>query len=162
MSTTFSRFENLFSGQFSRVALDAVGQTLLQRITELLAHRPDVSRADFLRAVGRPTPSWGSEFFSGQRTTNDLRLVCKMAKFFGVTAGYLLKETEPEADAGLVTLRATWRDLGPKDRAAVLQMANYLRERRTDEPGDPPPPAQPGPGGRSSGATDQPRKQKRR
>lgn len=150
MSTSISRFEKVFSLQLDRVPLDAIGQTILQRIKELLAHRPDISRADFLRAVGRPTPSWGSEFFSGQRTTNDLRLLVKMARYFGVTVGHLLNETERGRDAGASTLLAAWESMtDERDRQAILNLALMLKGRG-DDPGTAPDRGQTG--GRAPGA----------
>lgn len=124
MSNTISRRENLFSLQLSRV--DATGTVLVQRIRELLAAR-QVSRPDFGRAVKRGH-SWISEFFSGNRTTNNLRLVIKIARFFGVSVGYLLGEAEAERDAETVTLLAAWRALqhSPRERKSVLQLAVSL------------------------------------
>jgi transcriptional regulator with XRE-family HTH domain len=81
--------------------MDPVGARLLQRIQGLLATRPDLKdRTIFGRRIGRPTPSWLSEFLNGKRTTNDLRLVLKIAKVFGVSVGYLLGESEPERERG--------------------------------------------------------------
>lgn len=130
MSIAISRFEKLFSLQLNRVPIDAVGQTILQRIKDLLSHRPDVSRKQFLDAVGRPTPSWGSEFFNGQRTTNDLRLLMRMARYFGVTVGYLLNESDKGRDADAVTLLDAWgRISDPRARRSVLHSALMLADQ---------------------------------
>lgn len=132
MSTPISRFENIFSLQLDRLPkrLDTVGQRLLARILDLLAHRSDVTQRDFLRAMGRPTPSWRSEFFSGQRTTNDLRLVMKMARYFGVTTSYLLAEDDRAPDAETMTLLSAWDAItDERDRKAVLSLALQLKPR---------------------------------
>lgn len=143
MSIAISRFKKLFSLQVDRVAIDSVGRTLLARISELLAQRTDVTRPQFLRAIGRPTPSWGSEFFNGQRTTNNLRLLLKIAKYFGVSVGYLLNEGDNELDTGAVTLLAAWEDMDEAPRRAILNMALTLKGRsvvpRNGQSPEPPP-----------------------
>jgi transcriptional regulator with XRE-family HTH domain len=97
--------------------MDPVGARLLQRIQGLLATRPDLKdRTIFGRRIGRPTPSWLSEFLNGKRTTNDLRLVLKIAKVFGVSVGYLLGESEPERERGR---RDAAGDLRRDQRAAI-------------------------------------------
>jgi transcriptional regulator with XRE-family HTH domain len=128
VSITISQREKIFSVNLRPV--DDLGRMLLQRIRELLAARADINRNDFARRIGRPTPSWISEFFAGKRTTNDLRLVVKMAKVFSVPVGYLLNETGPEMDATTLSLFGVWRDLhDPHDREAVLQLALTLKAR---------------------------------
>lgn len=123
------------------MGLDALGATLLQRVRELMAARPDLDRLTFGRAIGRPTPSWLSEFFSGNRTTNDLRLVVKIARVFGVPVGYLLNErADEEPDAPTLTLLGAWRTMERRDREILLQMAIGLVRRNgaTDSPQLPP------------------------
>lgn len=128
MSRLISQTENFFSLQ--QCSVDAVGKALLQRVNDLLAARPDLERQDFGRAIRRGRP-WLSEFFSGKRTTNDLRLVYKMAKFFGVPAGYLFNaDSAPHDDAQTVTLLGAWRDLDGEHRDTVLQLVLRLRPRR--------------------------------
>lgn len=129
MSRLFSLHENKFSLQRYRV--DAVGKALLQRVNDLLGARPDLGRDDFGRAIRRGKP-WISEFFSGKRTTNDLRLVHKMAKFFGVPAAYLFSADpgQPHDDAQTVTMLGAWRDLDAEHRETVLQLVLRLRPRR--------------------------------
>lgn len=128
MSTPFSRHENYFSLPLSRV--DAIGKGLLQRVNELLATRPDLGRDDLGRAIRRGKP-WISEFFSGKRTTNDLRLVFKMARFFGVPIDFLLRDDARvvREDAQTVTLLGAWNDLDTDHRETVLQLALRLRQR---------------------------------
>lgn len=114
--------------------MDAVGQRLLDRVSCLIATRPDLQdRAVFGRLIGRPTPSWLSEFFGGKRTTNDLRLVVKMARVFGVTVGYLLGEAEPDRSEGAATLLATWDAADERDRRMLLQFAATIRRSIGEE-----------------------------
>lgn len=110
--------------------LDAIGRILLQRVRELLAARPDLDRRTLGRGIGRTTPSWLSEFLNGRRTTNDLRLVIRMARFLGVPVGFLLNERDPPDDAQTVTMMGAWEELASDDREAVLQLALRLRRRR--------------------------------
>ena len=132
MSIPFSRHENKYSLQ--RFSVDAVGKALLQRVNDLLAARPDLSRDDVGRAIRRGKP-WISEFFNAKRTTNDLRLVHRMAKLFGVPLGYLLNgdSTRQAEDAQTVTMLATWQDLDAEHRETVLQLALRLRPRRSQD-----------------------------
>lgn len=116
--------------------MDAVGESLLQRVKELLNIRTDVDRPDFGRAIGRGH-SWISEFFNGLRTTNDLRLVLKMARFFRVRVGYLLKD-DPDApdDPALMSLMGLWPELTPERKDALIHLALVLRR---ESRGTPPP-----------------------
>jgi len=116
--------------------VDPIAAMLRQKIEELLATRPDVTRADFGRAIARGD-SWISEFFNDKRTTNDLRLVVRMARFFGVPVGFLLHESHREDDAQTVSLIGAWRDLDTDHRETVLQLALRLRPK-------PRPPGTPG------------------
>lgn len=129
VSRLISQYGNFYSLQQCHV--DAVGKGLLQRVNDLLAARPDLGRQDFGRAIKRGKP-WLSEFFSGKRTTNDLRLVYKMAKFFGVSPGYLLTGENGRGadDAQTVTLLGAWSELERDDRDAVLQLALHFRQKR--------------------------------
>jgi transcriptional regulator with XRE-family HTH domain len=108
--------------------VDAVGKALLQRVLELLAARPEMSRADFGRRIGRGH-SWVSEFCAGLRTTNDLRLLLKIGRAFRVSVGYLLGESERRLDPGAATLLATWEVLDPRDRELLLSVAATFRGR---------------------------------
>ncbi len=104
-----------------------VADTLRARVIALLEARPELSNADFGRMIRRGQ-SWLSEFRSGRRTTNDLRLVMAMARCFRVPVGYLIGETPAAAqDAGLTTLVATYAELSPRDRELLLAMASNLR-----------------------------------
>ena len=109
--------------------MDLVGTNLLQRVRDLLATRADMSRQAFGVAIKRPTPSWISEFFAGKRTTNDLRLVLRMARVLRVPVSYLLNEAvDDSADAQTLSLIGAWRDLGQKQRNAVLRLALDLQD----------------------------------
>lgn len=122
-----SRFEKIFSVYLS--AMDAVGDQLLRRVLELLKARPDLEQAQFFRLIKRPTPSWQSEFLNGKRTTNNLRLVMRIAKVFGVTVSYMLGEGDRRMDAGASALMATWDVLGEQDRGLLLKIVAGFRER---------------------------------
>jgi transcriptional regulator with XRE-family HTH domain len=108
--------------------------TIREQVRTLLAARPDVTQEEFGRAVGRGF-SWVSAFLAGTRHANDVRLVVRIARYFGVTVGYLLKESDRERDAGAMTLLTTWESLPHADRDVVLQLALSLR-RRADDGGD--------------------------
>ena len=144
--------------------MDAVGQILLQRVVELLATRSEMERAEFGRRIGRGH-SWISEFFAGLRTSNDLRLIVRMSRVFGVSVGYLLGETEREPlDPGAATLLATWTASGPADRELLLTIAASLRQRVADstEPTAGSSDAAPGEErGRKRARVDEPPKRKR-
>lgn len=134
MSIFFSRRENLFSVYLPTV--DTVGRSLLQRVGALLEKRPDLDRGRFGQAIGRPTPSWISEFFNGKRTTNDLRLVLRMARVLRVPVCYLLSDGVEAQDAATLTLLGAWRELTrPQDREAVLTLALTLRPAPPEHPG---------------------------
>lgn len=142
--------------------MDPVGVRLLQRIQGLLATRPDLKdRAVFGHRIGRPTPSWLSEFLNGKRTTNDLRLVMKIAKVFGVSVGFLLGEVEKERDAGAATLLATYEMVNERDRGLLLSFAASLRPA-TDEESGTGGGGEPGGGGNTTASNASPRKPKRR
>lgn len=161
MSTRISRFEKNISLQL--VPVDAVGMVVLQRITELLKARPDLPRAEFGRRIARGH-SWISEFFAGQRTTNDLRLLIKIARVFGVNVGYLLGESEQALDSGAATLVATWHELDERDRVLFLQVAAGFRKRapETSEVPNAGSHAAPNEGrGRTRSKDDEPQRRKR-
>jgi hypothetical protein len=110
---------------------DEVGERLRQRVSELLAQRRDLDPALFFKAIGRNTPSWRSEFLSGKRTTDSLRLVLTMARFFRVPVAYLVGEPADMPDAATLTLLGAWRALSRQtDRDAVLQLALTLGSDR--------------------------------
>lgn len=127
VSTYISHHETEISLQLAGV--DHLGRVLLQRVLDLLATRSDLNRAEFGTRIKRGH-SWISEFLAGLRTTNDLRLVMKIARVFGVPVAHLIGEPDPTLDAGAATLLATWRALRlPEDRALLLKTATAIRER---------------------------------
>lgn len=130
-SSIISRAETFFP--LKRVAVDVTARTLLKQVEQLLNARPDVTRADFGRAIVRGH-SWISEFFGGKRTTNDLRLVIQIARFFGVQVSYLLGEKHRKEDAQTVSLLGAWEELEEAHREIVLRLALQLpRKRRPNE-----------------------------
>jgi len=143
--------------------VDVVGTTLLQRVGELVAARPEMSRTDFGRRIRRGH-SWISEFLAGLRTTNDLRLVIKIARVFGVSVGYLLGETDEPLDPAGATLLATWHALHPSDRVLLSALATALRQRvahPTDLAPAAPDGAPPEERARTRSRADEPSKRKR-
>lgn len=130
MSTTISRGEKNNSVQLGPV--DALAETLLERVRALLKARPDLDRVQFARRIGRPTPSWISEFLSGKRTTNDLRLVITIAHVFGVSVAYLLNEESRDLEPDAAMLLGNYRGLDEKARQSVLQLAVMLRDLRRE------------------------------
>lgn len=154
-----SQDEKYFSDRLCGVALDGVALTLIQRVKKLMAARPDMKPKDFGRAIGRTTPSWVSEFFNEKRTTNDLRLVIRIAKVFAVPVGYLLNEAdEPEADAQTLTLLGAFRTMEQVDREIVLRMAVGLARRNGGGDDAPPPPSGTGGAGGAPHTPPGPRK----
>lgn len=125
MSSHISRSETFISLQLP--AVDATGELLRQRVTELLAARPDLSRTDLGNRIKRGH-SWISEFLAGRRTTNDIRLVIKIARVFGVSVGYLLGENDRQLNAGAASLLSTWATAQPRERKILLDVAASLRQ----------------------------------
>lgn len=110
------------------MGLDRLGLTLIARIEELGRTRAGFDRQDLGDAIGRGR-SWISEFYNRQRTTNDLRLVVAMARYFKVPVGFLLGEAQHADDALTVNLLGVWADLPQNDRETLLQIALRLHQR---------------------------------
>ena len=133
--------------------------TIRERVLALLSHI-DVTDAEFGRAIGRGY-SWVSAFRSGTRPATDIDLIVKIAKYFGVTVGYLLRESERPLDSGAMTLVATWNGLTEeRDRLLLLRVAATLRPNAasTDTPTDDDPTG----GGNTTVEDASPRKKKHR
>lgn len=113
--------------------LDPVGQTLLRRVTDLLKARQDLTPVEFGQRIKRGR-SWVSEFFAGKRTTDDLRLVIKMAHVFGVSVAYLLGEKDRTLDPGLATIVGGWDSLSPKDRQMILAVVSVALSNASTPP----------------------------
>lgn len=110
---------------------DAVARTLRTQVQALLTSRPDLSRANFGAAIHRNGP-WYSEFFSGKRKPDSLRLVLEIAAFFGVSVSFLVGEPQPgREDAQTVSLLGIWGALEEAHREDVLHFARRLRLRQT-------------------------------
>jgi hypothetical protein len=107
--------------------VDEVGRILKARVEALIAQRPDFNEDHFYRTIKVPSPSWKSEFKAGKRTSNKLRQVIAIARYFKVPVGYLLNELPDQPDAATLTLLAAWKDLkSQRDRDAVLRLALIL------------------------------------
>jgi hypothetical protein len=119
-----------------RVRLNSVGldgvprkpiqETIRERVTALYAARPDLTQESFGAAIGR-TGQWVSMFLSGVRSANDVRLVVRIARFFGVPPSYLLDD--PPAVGSLVSeISAVVSGLDRANQEIVLRVANSLRK----------------------------------
>lgn len=126
-----------FFSRVGGVVRQGVETTIRERVRGLFKSRADLSQREFADALG-VDPSWVSAFLAGRRPANDIHLLVKIARYFGVSVGYLLDETERGLDAGAMTLIATWEHLDPADRSVVLTLALNLR-RRGDTPAVAPP-----------------------
>ncbi len=98
--------------------------------TEALFKAKAVSQVEFANGIG-VHPSWVSQFLSGRRAANDIEVLSKIARYFGVTVGYLLNETDRGRDAGAATLLAIWEELNERDRDLLLDVARTLRTKAT-------------------------------
>lgn len=110
-------------------------QTIRDRVRALF-EVSGVSQREFAEALGYD-PSWVSQFFSGSKPANNVHLLLRIARYFGVTVGYLLNETERGRDAGAMMLMDAYGTLGPRERHVVLNTALMLKGR-TDDPGTTP------------------------
>lgn len=117
-----------------------VEEVIRERVRGLLAARADVSHSEFGAAIGRGY-AWVNAFLNGTRHANEIHLIARIARYFGVTVGYLLNESERGRSADAITLLSTFELLGPKDQAAVLSLALHLRP--DDDTGDRGPAAPP-------------------
>lgn len=90
-----------------------------------------ITQREFADALG-VSPSWVSAFFSGRRPANDIHLLLKIARYFGVTVGYLLNETDRGRDAGASAVIGVWETLDERGRRALLNLALTLRDPDDD------------------------------
>lgn len=115
----------------------SVEKAIIGRVKGLFDSR-GINQREFADALG-VSPSWVSAFFAGRRPANDIHLLLKIARYFGVTVGYLLNETERGRDAGATTLLGAWTEMtDERDRQAVLNLALMLRGRNADPNTAPP------------------------
>jgi transcriptional regulator with XRE-family HTH domain len=137
----------------------SIESTVRERVTALFRAK-GISQAEFAGAIG-VKPSWVSHFIGGTRNANDLPLLVRIARFFGVTVGYLLSETERGRDPGATILLTTYEALDARGRALLLDLAASLG--RSNGPAD----GSEGGGrnggnGRTGSAGSEPPKRKRR
>jgi hypothetical protein len=103
-----------------------IQQTIRERVTALYAARPDLTQESFGAAIGR-TGQWVSMFLSGVRSANDVRLVVRIARFFGVPPSFLLDD--PPDPASLVgEISAVVSGLDRTNQEIVLRVARSLRK----------------------------------
>ncbi len=111
--------------------MDTIGKNLQQKVADLLRAKGDDWPA--LGTAIKRGPSWVSEFSNGKRTTNDLRLVVKMARYFGVPVSCLLSEPGAKHDASTAMLLGAIELLEERDRRIVLRLALDLRAPKVPE-----------------------------
>lgn len=127
-----------FFSRVGGVVRQGMETVIRDRVKALFDSRGGLSQAEFAAAIGTK-PSWVSHFFRGSRPANDIHLLRRIARYFGVPVGYLLNETEPAKDAGAVTLLSAWATMDEKSRQAVLNLALMLRGHDDDtRTGSPP------------------------
>lgn len=114
------------------VARVPIEETIRERVEALLRERPEVKQYEFGRAIGRGY-SWVSAFLKGKRPVTDVALLVRIARFFPVSAAYLLGESEREADSQTAVMFETWRLLPPRARKTVLGVARGMLQDLTDD-----------------------------
>ena len=105
-----------------------VERAIISKVRGLFDSR-GISQRELADAIGT-SPSWVSAFFAQRRPANDIHLLQRIARYFGVSVGYLLHETERGRDAESATLLAAFAELQPPDRDVVLNVALSLLRRR--------------------------------
>lgn len=119
------------------MAVTSMDRAIASRVQELLDHRA-LKQVDFARIL-KIHASTVSLFLGQKRPAPDVHTLAKMAKFLGVTVGYLLHETDRDMDSATATLiDAFSRITAQRDRTVVLNMALTFADR-TAEPGTEPP-----------------------
>jgi len=94
----------------------------------LLDARPDVTDAEFGDAIGRGY-SWVSAFRHKKRNANDIELLCAIARFFGVTVGYLLGEQRLASDPHLAQVLEAWPKMSEQSRKAIAASVRAFADR---------------------------------
>ena len=113
-------------------------RAIIGRVRGLFDSR-GISQRELAESLG-VSPSWVSAFFSGKRPANDIHILIKLARYFGVSVGYLLNETERGRDAGASTLLAAWESMADeRDRKAILSLALTLKRDSGGLDTEPPP-----------------------
>lgn len=135
-------------------------ERIRERVLELLAQRSEVTDVEFGNRIGRGY-SWVSAFRKGTRPATDIDLIVKIAKYLGVSVGYLLGETERTLDPGAATLLATYEQMTTRDRQLFLQIAATFRQPN-DEAVVPPAGAVPQTETHTDSTAPPPRKRKHR
>jgi transcriptional regulator with XRE-family HTH domain len=106
-----------------------IQETIRDRVRALYTARPDLTQESFGAAIGR-TGQWVSMFLSGVRSANDVRLVVRIARFFGVPPSYLLDEPPAVGSLG-PEISAVCAGLEPANQKVVLNVAkSLLQEQR--------------------------------
>ncbi len=115
------------------MARQPVEETIRMRVEALLRARPEIRQQAFGEAIGRGG-SWVSAFLLKKRPVTDVGLLVRIARFFPVSAGYLLGEGDRDTDPKTAVLLETWRELGDVGRKGLLGAAEgYLEMQRALE-----------------------------
>lgn len=101
-----------------------VERLIVDRVRTLFESR-GLQQKEFAAGLG-VSASWVSAFFGYRRPANDIHLLCKIARYFRVTVGYLLNETERERDADLTTLISAWPAIPAAGRRGLVLLALQL------------------------------------
>lgn len=117
-----------------------IEEIIREKVRGLLAARGHITQEEFGTAVGRQR-SWVSAFLKGRRHANEIHLVARIARYFGVSVGYLLGERERQYEPAVMTMVEAFSRLSERDRSLVLSWVLTLPQTResadapaTDEP----------------------------
>lgn len=110
------------------VVREAVSDTIRARVRDLLRTRPELTQAEFGGAIGRGY-SWVSAFLKGTRDANDVTVVVRIARFFGVPVGFLLGEGKRGESALLVSVKAQCEELTDEGLEALALIAKTLPKK---------------------------------
>ncbi len=99
-------------------------QTVRIRLRELLAAN-DVTKSDVARAIGQH-PSFISKVLSGEREANDLNDLVRIARFFGVSVGWLIGETPRGQDSTIEAIVSAAQELPLAHQKILLTLAQQL------------------------------------
>lgn len=99
-------------------------QTVRLRLRELIDAK-DVTKSDVARAIGQH-PSFISKVLSGEREANDLDDLVRIARFFGVSVGWLIGETPRGQDSTIEAIVLAAQDLSVEHQQIVLAVAQSL------------------------------------
>ena len=121
------------------VVRQPVEEVILERVQRLLRERPEIKQYEFGAAIGRGY-SWVSAFLKGKRPVTDVALLCRIARFFPVSAAYLLGEGGSDDDPKTPVIHELWRLMDEQQRRMLLSVAKTFA-LSADTDGDATPPS---------------------